>query len=184
MIENKGQFLALLERLVIATEASLNPSVEEGFFEYSKTVFANVTKGKGDGWYTLQDDVATTQPPIFRGRILNIRFPKVERRGKEVCKFHLVMQAAGRTVTFESGHSCFFSKTVLSALALATPEVLAQPIQLATFIKVLNTGDKTLAVSLRDSLGNRLSCDWTNTDDWKSIATVAIANVEAAVNSR
>lgn len=183
-MDNEQQILSFLERIAIATEAALRPTAREGFFAYSKTVFANVTKGNGDGWYTVQDGITVTELPIFRGQVLNINFPTVERRGQDVRKFHLVMQANGKTVTFESGHNCFFSKTMLSALALVSPEVLAQPIQLATFVKKLDTGDKTLAASIRDCDGNKLSCDWTNDDDWKSIAALAIANVEAAAALR
>ena len=50
----------------------------------------------------------------------------------------------------------------LSRLKLAS-------LQLATYVKALRTGDRTLAVALRDSAGNKLSCDWTNDDDWQAI---------------
>lgn len=76
------------------------------------------------------------------------------------------------------------SKTFLAAFALSSHEILSRPIQLAAYIKQLNTGDKTLSVSLRDSNGNRLPCDWTNDDDWKAISMAAICNVNDAVASR
>ena len=105
---------------------------------------------------------------------MGLRFPAVERRGKEVVKFHLFMRAGGETTTFEAGRECFFSKTVLAALALASPEVLSRPLQLATYVKELRTGDRTLAVALRDSAGNKLSCDWTNDDDWQAIGGAGV----------
>lgn len=181
---NMNTVADLLERIAKALESRMQPVLSEGFFDYGKKVFCNVVQGNGDGWYTLQDGTATTQLPICRGKVVAIRFPTVERRNQEVRKFHLVMTVAEGTITFESGYDCFFSKTILSALAIATPELLAQPIQLASYTKHLNTGDTTLAVSIRDSHGNRLSCDWSNGDDWKSIAAVAMENVDAAVALR
>ena len=112
---------------------------------------------------------------------MGLRFVTLERRQKDVVKFHLFMRAKGETTTFESGRDCYFSKTVLSALALASPEVLLRPLQLATYIKELRTGDQTLAVSLRDSTGNKLACDWTNDDDWAAITGLALENVRAAM---
>lgn len=172
--------LPLLARIAAALEVTVKPAVPEGFFDYGQKVFCNVTKGNGDGWYRLQDGVATTQPPVFRGKVLSISFPTVERRGQDVRKFHLVMQASHQSVTFESGHDCFFSKTLLAAFAAVPPEVLTEPIQLATYIKALNTGDQTLAVSVRASDGTKLSSEWTNDDDWKAIAVLAINNVNEA----
>ena len=172
--------LPLLERIAVAQEAIANPAVQEGFFDYGKKVFCNVTKGNSDGWYSLQDGIATTQPPVFRGKIVSISFPTVERNNKNVCKFHLVMQASGQTVVFESGYDCFFSKTILAAVAAASFEVLTEWIQLATYIKELETGNKTLAVSVRASDGTKLSSEWKNEDDWKAIAAVAIANVNGS----
>ena len=75
-MENAQQILALLERIAIALEPSGKPAVREGFFEYSKKIFANATRGRGDGWYSLEEGVATTQPPLFRGRVVSISFPK------------------------------------------------------------------------------------------------------------
>lgn len=99
-------------------------------------------------------------------------------------EFHLFMRAEGETTTFEVGRECFFSKTVLAALALASSEVLSRPLQLATYVKDLRTGDKTPAVALRDSVGNKLACEWTNDDDWQSIVGLAVENVRVAMGGR
>jgi hypothetical protein len=181
MTQTMQAMTALRERIAIALETSAQPPVSEGFFGYGQKVYCNLTKGNGEGWYTLEDGTAFTQKPIFRGWVVGLRFPTVERRGKEVVKFHLFMRAGGETTTFESGRDCYFSKTVLSALASASPEVLSSPLQFATYVKALRTGDKTLAVALRDSAGNKLACDWTNDDDWEAITGLAVENVRAAV---
>lgn len=172
--------LPLLARIANALEAAAEPRALEGFFDYGQKIFCNITKGNGDGWYSLQDGVATTQPPVFRGKVLSISFPTVERRNQDVRKFHLVMRANGKTVTFESGHDCFFSKTILAAFAVVPSAVLTQHVQLATYVKDLKSGDKTLAVSLRAADGTKLPSEWTNDDDWKAIAAVAINNVNEA----
>lgn len=172
-----------LKRIAIALEARTQPAPQEGFFDYGRKIFANVVQGNGDGWYTLHDGVATTLKPIVRGCVVALRFPTVERRNQEVCKFHLLMSVGNEVVTFESGYSCFFSKSILAALAAVPPEVLASPIQIASYPKQLNTGDTTLAVSIRDSDGNQLPSEWTNDDDWRAISRAAIANVNAAASS-
>lgn len=172
----------LLERIAKALEKIAQPAAPEGFYSYGPKVYCNVAKGNGDGWYILKDRTAFTQKPIFCGRVVGLRFPTVERRGKDVVKFHLFMRANGETTTFESGRDCFFSKSILAAFASASPEVLARPIQIATYIKALNTGGNTLMVSLRDSAGSKLACEWTNEDDWEAITTVAEANVRKALH--
>ncbi|NJM99197.1 MAG: hypothetical protein HC800_20510 [Phormidesmis sp. RL_2_1] len=183
MSTNIDELKELLARIALALESRNQPS-KRGFFDYGITIYCNVAKGNGDGWYSLVDNVAMTQKPVFRGELVSIGFPTLARRGQDVRKFHLVMSADGSTVTFESGHDCFFSKTLLAAFALSSPETLSKPIQMTTYIKTLNTGDQTLAVSLRDHSGNRLQSDWTNDDDWKAIAMAAICNVNDAVASR
>lgn len=181
MTQTMQEMTALLNRIAIALETQAQPTAPEGFCGYGQKVYCNITKGNGEGWYTLDDGKAYTQPPIFRGRVVGLRFATLERRQKDVVKFHLFIRAKGETTTFESGRDCYFSKTVLSALALASPEVLLRPVQLATYIKELRTGDQTLAVSLRDSAGNKLACDWTNDDDWAAITGLALENVRKAM---
>lgn len=176
------EIIPLLERIATALEANTKQPAAQGFIDYGKKVYCNITKGNGDGWYTLQHGgVAQTQKPMFRGEVVAINFPKLKRNNKEVSKFHLVMRANGNTITFESGSACFFSKSILSAFAVADTATLSKPIQLATYIQELDTGDKTLAVSIRDYNGNKLACDWTNELDWKVIAIAAVENVKAAV---
>ena len=172
--------VALLQQMLSAVETLSAPTAPEGFSDYRSIVYSNITKGNGDGWYTLEGDRAITQPPVFSGRILQISFPTVERRGQDIRKFHLTMRANGSVFTFESGYDCFFSKTILATCAAASPEVLSQPVQLKTYIKELRTGDKTLAISLRGASNQLLSSEWQNDDDWNAIAITAIANVNTA----
>ena len=178
------EILPLLERIATALEASSKQPAAQGFIDYGKKIYCNVTKGNGDGWYSLADGgVAQTQKPMFRGEVVSIGFSKATRNNKEVSKFNLVMRANGEVVTFESGSSCFFSKSIIAAFAIADTAALAKPIQLATYLQTLNTGDRTLAVSIRDCDGNKLACDWSNDLDWKMLSIAAIENVKAAVGS-
>jgi hypothetical protein len=89
----------LLARIAVALESSAKPTVRRGFFDYDLKIYCNTTKGNGDGWYSLNDGVAFTQKPVFRGEIVSISFPTAVRRNQEVRKFHLVMQADDGTVT-------------------------------------------------------------------------------------
>ena len=184
MSNHIAQLIEQLERIAAALERQAFPVVPQGFCDYGLKVYCNVTKGNGNGWYSVADGVATTQKPMFRGEIVSIGFPTVERRGQEVRKFHLVMRANDQLVTFESGYDCFFSKTILATFALTAPESLVRPIQLATYTKELRTGDKTLAVSLRDHTGVQLANSWQNDDDWNAISIAAISNVNDAIALR
>lgn len=177
---NSIDYTSILARIAIALEAQ-NSKLNEGFSDYGQKVYCNLTKGNGDGWYTMADSVALTQPPIFRGRVVGLRFPTVERRQKEVKKFHLLMRAGGEITTFESGEFSFFSKTMLAAIANADVEALKQPIQIGSYVKELNTGDKTLAVAVKDFAGGRLSSEWSNDDDWAAIIAIATDKVNQAV---
>lgn len=181
MSDRMTALIEMMGRIAIALEAANRPAAPEGFFGYGRKIYCNLTKGNGDGWYTVEDGNALTQQPIFRGRIVAINFPTVERNEKEVRKFHLLMRANGEVTTFESGYDCFFSKSILATLAATSADVLAQPIQIASYVKKLKTGDKTLAVSVRDHAGNQLASDWTNDSDWRSITAIAMENIEAAI---
>ncbi len=71
---------------------------------------------------------------------------------------------------------------MLAILAATSPEVIARPIQINSYIKKLKTGAKTLAVFVCDSAGNKLDIRWTNDSDWRAITVAAVANIKAATS--
>ncbi|MDZ8086393.1 MAG: hypothetical protein RMY16_12645 [Nostoc sp. DedQUE12b] len=61
------------------------------------------------------------------GYLKELKFEKCERRGKEVYKLLITIQA-DRPYILESGYDTHFAKSVLAAIATLTPEQLYSPI--------------------------------------------------------
>ena len=161
----------------IAASLQRAPSQPTGFTNTKTTtvVYANLTKGNGDGWYTLKDDKTTTMLPEFYGIVTSFEFPTTTRRNQEVKKFHLMMQDLdGHHYIFESGIDTFFTRSILYAIALANSDELAAQFRLFSYIPTLDTGDRTLGVSVTaTATGRKLSSGWKSSDDWRSITVQA-----------
>jgi hypothetical protein len=145
-------------------------------------IFANLVKGNGDGWYRLlENNQQETMPPAFWGLVKDLRFVQRERRGEDVTKLDLVMEGEdGKTYIFESGAQSFFSRSLLTALSLCPVADLQQPIRLFSYVSELQTGDKTLNVSITSQSG-KLQASWKADDDWRAIATEAKTRVYKAL---
>ena len=180
-----GRVAVALEAIASCSIAKTVEEVVEGFQEDDEgTVYCNITRGNHDGWYRLQGEAAITQQPVFCGRITALEFNTVTRRNQEVSKLHLTMSAKGKLNKFEAGATSLFTKAVLAAIATTDARTLAFPMKLRTYIQKLDTGDETLLVSVYDSNGNRINCDWDNGSDWRAIAIAAVENVKEAVKLR
>ncbi len=81
-------------------------------------------------WYTLNNSEASaiTQTALT-GYLRELKFEKCERRGKEVYKLLITIQA-DRLYILESGHETHFAKCVLAAIATLTPQQLYCPLTL------------------------------------------------------
>ena len=163
-----------------------------GFLQVGPTivVFCNLTGGESKGWYTLtQDGGAQTMPPIFQGRISWIRVIQTTRRNKSSYKFRLHMRGSyGQQFEFEAGISTFFTRSALSAISGASIDQLRQVIRIQSWVKEIekgeNQGDKTLAISLYDYLGNRMNTTWKADDNWNAVLREADQKVQAAVGKK
>lgn len=143
-------------------------------------IYANIVAGNGDGWYRLDDGATETLPPTFWGYVTDIKFPRKERRGKEVCKFNLHMKANDRTYIFESGWEAFFCRSILTALSSCPVETLRRPVKLYSYIADLNSGDRTLSAAVYTHEGVKLNAAWKSDNDWSEIAKLAMSNVALA----
>ena len=128
----------------------------------------------GSLWYTLTDGNPT---PItsssLTGYVKQLRFEKVERRGKEVHKLLTTIEG-DKLYVLESGHDSHFSKGLLSAIAILTPDQLHQPITISP-----QAGDDDNVLFCRLYVGNEyLKVQYNDATDWRSTARKAIDNVK------
>ena len=87
-------------------------------------IYANRTHA-GMLWYGIKDGEPFVYPhKAIRGYLTELKFERVERRGKEVIKLQTVLSCKGQTHVIESGHDSHFSKGLLSAIATVPPGML------------------------------------------------------------
>lgn len=162
----------LLKRLITALD---KPKL--GFTNDIGAQFIYCNRSNGCLWYTLDAD-RKPQPITHRaltGHLRELRFEKVERRGKETHKL-LTTILADKTYILESGYDSNFSKCLLSAIATATPEQLIQPITISP-----QPGDDEAVLFCRVWVGGEyVKVSYGEELDWREIAKAALANVKSA----
>ena len=129
--ENAELLAALMrqEELLKQLVASINkPKLGLHSEAGSSKIYCN--RHNGSLWYTLNNSEASviTQTALT-GYLRELKFEKCERRGKEVYKLLITVQA-DRTYILESGHDTQFAKCILAAVASLTPEQLYTPLTL------------------------------------------------------
>lgn len=126
-------------------------------------------------WYKLSDGNPTPiTASALTGYIKQLRFEKVERRGREVHKL-LTTIAGDKLYILESGHDSHFSKGLLSAVAILTPEQLHQPITISP-----QAGDDESVLFCRLFVNNEyVKVQYNDATDWRATARKAIDNVKA-----
>ena len=121
---------------------------------------------------------AETLPPEFWGYIIDIKFPKKERQGKDVVKFHLYMRGGHDTLfIFEAGTEAFFARAVMTVISTCEIAALQRPLKLLSFVTETQSNNKTLSAVLYTSEGTKLHTSWTGSDDWRAIALKARENI-------
>lgn len=125
-------------------------------------------------WYKLSDGNPTPiTASALTGYIKQLRFEKVERRGREVHKL-LTTIAGDKSYILESGHDSHFSKGLLSAIAILTPNQLHQPITISPKI-----GDDESVLFCRLYVNNEyVKVQYNDSTDWRATARKAIDNVK------
>lgn len=129
----------------------------------------------GSLWYTLSDGNPTpVTASALTGFIKELRFEKVERRGKEVHKLLTTIEG-DKLYILESGHDSHFSKGLLSAIAILTPDQLHQPITISP-----QAGDDESVLFCRLYVNNEyVKVQYSDATDWRTTAKKAIDNVKA-----
>lgn len=126
-------------------------------------------------WYTLSDGNPTPITAIaLTGYVKQLRFEKVERRGREVHKLLTTIEG-DKLYILESGHDSHFSKGLLSAIAILTPQQLHQPITISP-----QAGDDDNVLFCRVYVESELiKALYSDATDWRATARKAIDNVKA-----
>ena len=183
-----GEFLILETELLQSIAQSLaqiaqasSPASQQtlGFGDAPKSqmyVFCN--RKHGGIWYHLDDQ---SQPvPIndtaLTGYVKDLKFEKVDRRGKEVSKMHLIIEA-DRSYKLESAHDSNFSKGLMSAFATLTQEQLLKPITICP--KASDQSEEVLFGNVYQD-GVQVFAPYDEQTDWKKVCRTAMYNISAA----
>lgn len=183
-----GEFLTLETEILQSIAESLRQiaqakapasQVKLGFGEAPKSqmyVFCN--RKHGGIWYHLDDQ---SQPvPIndtaLTGYIRKLEFKEVVRRNEKSHKLHLYVEG-DRTYVLESSTTSQFSKGVLSALAMATPEQFKRPLTLAP--QASTESAEVLFCNIYDG-DQQIFAPYDEVTDFKVVSRTAMNNVNLA----
>jgi hypothetical protein len=132
-------------------------------------------RSNGCLWYTLANGstpVAIEQTALT-GYLRELKFDRVTRRGKEVCKLLITIEADGMYL-LESGFDSHFSKCLLSAIAILTPHQLTQPVTIA-----VSPGDDDNVLFARVYINSEyIKSPYSDVTDWRETSRKAIANIK------
>ncbi len=147
-----------------------------GLVETPSTLWIYANRSNNCPWYTLRDgEVTPVQQSALTGYLEDLKFEKVERRGKEVIKLQAFIKG-DRPYCVESGHDSHFSKGLLSSVALLTPQQLRMPITIAP-----QPGSDESVLFCRMFVGAELvRSSYDEQSDWRAISQSALSNVKAA----
>jgi hypothetical protein len=142
-----------------------------GFTDDAGTIYIYCNRQHGYLWYSLDADrkPVSIESAALTGYLDDLKFEKVERRGKEVYKL-LVKIRADRTYILESGHDSQFSKGVIAAIATLAPENLRQPITIKP-----SAGDDESVLFARLYLGNEtIKSNYNENSDFRALSKQAL----------
>ncbi|MBD2248813.1 hypothetical protein [Nostoc sp. FACHB-888] len=162
----------LLKQLVAAiNKPKLGLHSEAG----SSKIYCN--RHNGYLWYTLSNGeaIAVAQTALT-GYLRELKFEKCERRGKEVYKLLVTIQA-DRIYILESGHETHFAKGLLAAIATLAPEQLYSPI---TLQPQPGTTDESVLFCRVWVNSELIMASYNEQSDWRKISKQAIAVTKAA----
>lgn len=152
-----------------------------GFSEAPRPRYIYCNRSQNCLWYWLNDarEVMHIPQTALTCLIEKLEFKQVERRGKDTWKIHLHVRADRRYV-LEAGYDSNFSKSLLSALSVMTPQQLQQPIT----IEVQAADSEEVLFCRVYASGELVFAPWDESTSWKVVAKRAIANVDLASNRR
>lgn len=127
-------------------------------------------------WYTIRDgEVFPITQTALTGYLEELRFEKVERRGKEVTKLQAFIKG-DRPYCVESGYDSQFSKGLLAAVALLTPRQLRSPIVIAP----QPGSDESVLFCRVFAESELIKASYDEQTNWRAISQQALSHVKAA----
>lgn len=165
----------LLQQLV----AALGVQQKLGFGDSPRPRYIYCNRSQGGLWYFLSDDASRTPQSITQTALTclidRLEFKQVERRGRDTWKTHLHVKG-DRPYILEAGYDSNFSRSLISALAVMTPQQLQSPITIE-----VQAADSDEVLFCRVYAGSDLIfAPWDEHTDWRKLARRAIANIDAA----
>ena len=147
-----------------------------GLVETPNTLWIYANRSNGCEWYTMRDgEVEPVQQSALTGYLQELKFEKVERRGKETIKLQVFIKA-DRLYCVESGYDSHFSKGLLSSVATLTDQQLKQPITIAP-----QPGSDEAVLFCRVFVGSEpVRATYDEQTNWREISRSAIDHVKAA----
>lgn len=148
-----------------------------GFCDAPSTLWIYANRSNGCTWYSIRDgEVSPIEQGALTGYLQDLKFEKVERRGKETIKLQAFIKG-DRPYCVESGYDSHFSKGLLSAIATLTPEQLKLPI---TISPQPGTTDEAVLFA-RVYVGSEpVRATYDDETNWRAISQTAIAIVKSA----
>jgi hypothetical protein len=139
-------------------------------------VFCN--REKGGLWYGLdgQGKAVNIEHSALTGYIRKLEFTRPLRRGEETDKLSCVIEG-DRFYVLESGASVQFSKGLLNAVAIMTPEALLQPI---TIVPEASTKNEEVLFCNIYQENQQIFAPYNDQTDWRKVSRTAIDLVKAA----
>jgi len=142
-------------------------------------VYCNRTNG--GNWYVLKDSEPEIIPhEALTGIPLSLTFPRVERRGQEVIKMNLVIQA-DKTYILEAGYDSQFSKSLMSCLSMFGPGSLAG--QVITVVPSPGSDESVLFCRVFFD-GDQVRTELPETPDWRAIALSAVGAIGGSQDAK
>lgn len=130
-------------------------------------------------WYRIASDRQTVigiEQTAIRGYVKDLKIEDRERRGKEVPKLLLRLQA-DKSYWLESGVDSNFTKGLLAAISSLSPEELQEPITIA--VKAGDDDESVLFCRVYTAQGLVFQ-PYNGSTEWEVVTQIAIDNVKAA----
>lgn len=173
------KLIAQQNALILQLLDTLQQKESLGFCESPKPRHIYCNRSQNCLWYWLNDarEVVPVQSSALRCVIEKLEFKQVERRGKDTWKVHLHVRA-DRPYILEAGYDSVFSKSLLSALAVCSPEWLSR----AVVIEVQAADSDEVLFCKIYANGELVFAPWDDSTNWKAVARLALQVVNGSTS--
>lgn len=178
LMPNLESLIAQQNSILSELLRTFNPQ-QIGFHDSIGTQYVYANRSQNCLWYTLKRDSKEVVPIEFNsltGYVEKLEFKQVERRGKETWKVHLHIRA-DRLYVIESGYDSNFSKSLICALAILTPEQAKSLITVE--VQAADQSEEVLFCRVY-AAKEYVFAPWDESTDFKTVARRAMAKVNSS----